>query len=179
MKIESLPIEKLIEAEYNPRELTNDQYQNLKDSLLRFGMIDPIIVNKNKDRKNIIIGGHQRFRIWRDMGQTQIDCVLIDLDLDKERELNIRLNKNVGQWDYDALANFFELDELIEFGFQPFELDQIEMKMDDIEEVGEINTGVNFLIQCENADQMIEIQQILKTEGQKMDADKFIQKFKK
>jgi len=179
MKITKLPIDSLIEAEYNPRELTNDQYQNLKDSLLRSGMIDPIIVNNNKDRKNIIIGGHQRFRIWRDMGQKDIDAVLVDLELEKERELNIRLNKNVGQWDYDALANYFELDELMDFGFQPFELDQIEMKMDDVEEVDEVNTGVNFLIQCENADQMHEIQQILGTEGQKMDADKFITKFKK
>ena len=179
MKITKLPIDSLIEAEYNPRELTNDQYQNLKDSLLRSGMIDPIIVNNNKDRKNKIIGGHQRFRIWRDMGQKDIDAVLVDLELEKERELNIRLNKNVGQWDYDALANYFELDELMDFGFQPFELDQIEMKMDDVEEVDEVNTGVNFLIQCENADQMHEIQQILGTEGQKMDADKFITKFKK
>lgn len=115
-------IDSLISAEYNPRQLNKEQYNNIKDSLKRFGFVDPVIVNKNKDRKNIIIGGHQRIKVAKDLKIDKIPCVEIDLTLDKEKELNIRLNKNVGEWDFDILANLFDIDELIEWGFKEDEL---------------------------------------------------------
>jgi len=46
----------------------------------------------------------------------------VELDADRERELNIRLNKNVGEWDWDALANYFDVGELTEWGFSDDEL---------------------------------------------------------
>ena len=107
----------LIMAEYNPRQLTKDQYVQLKDSIERFGLVDPLIVNKHKERKNILVGGHQRLKIAREIGVTDIPCVEVDLSLDQEKELNIRLNKNVGEWDYDSLANYFDVSELMEWGF--------------------------------------------------------------
>ena len=112
----------LIAAEYNPRQLTKDQYQNISDSIKRFGIVDPIIINKNKDRKNIIIGGHQRVKVAKDLKYKEVPCVELDLTLDKEKELNIRLNKNVGEWDFDILADLFDIDELIEWGFKEEEL---------------------------------------------------------
>jgi len=112
----------LVMAEYNPRQLTKDQYTQLKDSINRFGLVDPLIVNKNKDRKNILVGGHQRLRIAKEIGLKSIPCVEIDLSYDQEKELNIRLNKNVGEWDYDALANYFDVAELTEWGFSNDEL---------------------------------------------------------
>ena len=112
----------LVMAEYNPRQLTKDQYTQLKDSINRFGLVDPLIVNKNKDRKNIHVGGHQRLRIAKEIGLESIPCVEIDLSFDQEKELNIRLNKNVGEWDYDALANHFDVGELTEWGFSNDEL---------------------------------------------------------
>ena len=45
------PIDDLIFAEYNPRQLTKEQYKNLKDSIKRFGLVDPVIINKKKERK--------------------------------------------------------------------------------------------------------------------------------
>ena len=116
------PINKLIFAEYNPRQLKKDQYKNLKDSITRFGFVDPIIINTNKKRKNIIVGGHQRVRVANDLGIKKIPCIELDLTLEKERELNIRLNKNTGEWDYDALANYFDVDQLVEWGFSEAEL---------------------------------------------------------
>ena len=104
-------------ADYNPRQLTEQQYKHLKDSISRFGLVDPIIINKNKDRKNTIIGGHQRTRVAKTMGITEIPCVEVDLDIDRERELNIRLNKNTGGWNYDMLADLFDMKDLMEFGF--------------------------------------------------------------
>ena len=122
-------IDELIFAEYNPRQLSKDQFQYLKDSLSRFGLVDPIIVNKNKDRKDIIIGGHQRVKVAKKLGINDIPCIELDLSYDKERELNIRLNKNTGDWDFDILANNFDLDDLVEFGF-----DASELKLDLFEE---------------------------------------------
>jgi DNA modification methylase len=112
----------LIMAEYNPRQLSKDQYSQLKDSIVRFGIVDPLIVNTNVDRKNILIGGHQRLRIAKKLGYDTIPCVEVDLTYDKEKELNVRLNKNVGSWDFDSLANFFDVDELLDWGFEAEEL---------------------------------------------------------
>ena len=66
MNIKQHNINDLIFAEYNPRQLTKEQYKNLKDSIKRFGLVDPVIINKNKERKNIVIGGHQRLKIAKD-----------------------------------------------------------------------------------------------------------------
>ena len=121
-KIIQKPIDSLIFAEYNPRQLSDDQYKQLKDSISRFGLVDPIIINKNKDRKDIIIGGHQRVKVAKTMGIKEVPCVEIDLVYDKEKELNIRLNKNTGSWDYDVMANTFDIDELLDWGFNEKEL---------------------------------------------------------
>ena len=117
MQTVNYPIEQLVFAEYNPRQLTKDQYKNLKDSITRFGLVDPMIVNTHKERKNILVGGHQRVKVAKDLGFEEVPCVEVKLTPDKEKELNIRLNKNTGEWDYDALANYFDVGELTEWGF--------------------------------------------------------------
>ena len=122
MKIVKRKITDLIAAEYNPRKINKVQEQDLKDSLTRFGLVDPIIININKERKNIVIGGHQRLRVWADLGNTEIDCNELDLTLDKERELNIRLNKNGGSFDDELVKEYFDYEELTEWGFTPDEL---------------------------------------------------------
>lgn len=85
----------IVFAEYNPRRLTKDQYKQLKDSLTRFGFVDPVIINTHPERKNILVGGHQRCRVWGELGNTTVPAVEVNLTYDQERELNIRLNKNV------------------------------------------------------------------------------------
>ena len=133
MKIKEYPIDQLISAEYNPRQLTKKQYQNLKDSVKRFGLVDPVLVNINKDRKDIIIGGHQRVTIAKDLGIKKIPRVEIDLTLEKEKELNVRLNQNTGEWDFDILANNFDIDELVNWGFAETQLDAfIEPDLNDL-----------------------------------------------
>ena len=122
MKIVKRKITELIAAEYNPRKINKVQEQDLKDSLTRFGLVDPIIININEERKNIVIGGHQRLRVWADLGNTEIECNQLDLTLDKERELNIRLNKNGGSFDDELVKEYFDYEELTEWGFTPDEL---------------------------------------------------------
>jgi len=139
-------ISDLIFAEYNPRELTKDQHQDLKDSITRFGLVDPLIVNIHKERKNILVGGHQRLRIAKELGYKSVSCVEVELTPEKEKELNVRLNKNTGQWDWDALANHFDVGELLEWGFSEDELQFTEPDVqgltddDDVPEVEEAIT---------------------------------------
>ena len=121
-KIIQRDIDSLIFAEYNPRQLTKDQHQHLKDSIQRFGLVDPILVNSHADRKDIIIGGHQRVRVAKDLNIDKIPCIELSLTYERERELNIRLNKNSGSWDYDVLANMFEMEELQDWGFDENQL---------------------------------------------------------
>ncbi len=128
MKIEKVKISKLNPAEYNPRRMTKKQYEDLKSSLEKFGLVDPIIINSD----NTVVGGHQRLRIMRELGAELVPTVRVNLSKEDEKELNIRLNKNTGEFDLDVLANNFEVDELKDWGFKDIELgfniDKIEEK---------------------------------------------------
>ena len=119
---EKRKIKDLIEYEYNPRFITRQQYQNLKSSIQKFGLAEIPCVNKN----NIIIAGHQRIKILREMYSPdyEIDVrVPSKLLTDEEfQEYNIRSNKNTGQFDIDILANSFNLEELVHWGFTEKEL---------------------------------------------------------
>jgi hypothetical protein len=141
MKIVKRKIDDLIGAEYNPRELTDKQYKDLKDSLKRFGVVDPVIVNKHPERMDIIVGGHQRSKVWKDLGNDTISTVEVELSPEKEKELNIRLNKNTGQFDMDALANYFESNDLIEWGFDDGELVGWDVDPDEFGEDFELPDG--------------------------------------
>lgn len=148
MKIKTRKIADLIRAEYNPRELTKEQHDKLKDSLKRFGLVDPIIVNTHPERKDILVGGHQRMKVWEELGNETIPTVEVNLSLDKEKELNVRLNKNTGQFDMDMLQEHFNTDDLIEWGFDADELnffedtEVIKAEEDDYEMPNEIKTDI-------------------------------------
>jgi len=124
--IVEIEITKLVPAEYNPRRLTKKQHDDIKASLQKFGFVDPVIVNTHPDRQNVIIGGHQRVKVWESMGNDTVPCVLVTCDIKEEQELNVRLNKNTGEFDWDMLANHFEQADLIDWGFEPHEFGEIE-----------------------------------------------------
>ena len=121
MKITLVNINSLNPAEYNPRQISNKQYEDLKASMEKFGCVDPIIININPDRQNVVVGGHQRLRILRDLGAEKVPTVSVNLSEEDERELNVRLNKNGGDWDIDLLSNF-DIVDLKEWGFKDIEL---------------------------------------------------------
>ena len=124
IKIEDVGIDELKPSEYNPRKADKKQCEDLKDSIKRFGMVDPLIVNGSENRKNIIIGGHFRWRMAKEMGIKKVPVVYVDIeDIKKEKELNLRLNKNTGAWDWDLLANLDE-DILRQAGFEEEDLDK-------------------------------------------------------
>jgi len=122
MNIIERKISDLIPADYNPRELTKKQKTDLRKSLTDFGFVNPILVNVNEARKNIVIGGHQRLKIWEELGNKKVPCVEVDLSFEKEKELNIRLNRNNGQWDMDLLSANFSEKDLLDWGFETEDL---------------------------------------------------------
>ena len=126
MKVEKISINKLKPAGYNPRQISKKQYNDLKQSIEKFGLVDPIIINKDFT----VIGGHQRLKVCKELNYKEIDCVALFLTKEEEIELNIRLNKSGGDWDFDLLSNF-EIEELKEWGFKEIELGLNIDKIDD------------------------------------------------
>lgn len=127
MNIQTINIDELIPAVYNPRKdlsASDPEYQKIRTSITTFGYVDPIIVN----RDYTIIGGHQRIKVLRDLGYTEVDCVVVDLDKEHEKSLNIALNKISGEWDIELLKTLMaELDVLgWDMELTGFDLDEVE-----------------------------------------------------
>lgn len=138
MQIEIMKLANLKPADYNPRiELTAgmDEYEKLKQSILEFGFVDPPIFNK---RTGNLVGGHQRVAVAKDLElYEEIEVSVVDLPLDKEKALNVALNKISGHWADDKLALLLkELDaeNLDLSGFAEEEIqdviEQYDMKLD-------------------------------------------------
>lgn len=112
-------------AEYNPRKISEKDFSDLVKSLSKFGAIDPLIVNSNKKRYGVVIGGNQRLLALKKLGYKKVPAVFIDIaSLKLEQELNIRLNRNQGEFDWKLLADFDE-SFLANIGFDSEELDSI------------------------------------------------------
>ena len=108
MVIEKKHIDTLKPADYNPRKDLKPgdaEYEKLKRSIETYGYVEPIIWNK---RTGVVVGGHQRLKVMKDLGYTEVDCVIVDLDEQKEKALNIALNKISGAWDDTLLANLLK-----------------------------------------------------------------------
>ena len=138
MEIVNVPINDLKEADYNPRQMTEKQVADLTASIREFGLVDPIIVNKHLDRMNVVVGGHQRLKIARSEGFKDIPVVYVDLSLEQEKKLNLRLNRNNGEWNWETLANNFSIEELMEVGFDKKDLNFFDLTEDDFNEEEEL-----------------------------------------
>lgn len=125
INIVEVPIHELRASEYNPRKHSKEQTDQLKESIRRFGLVDPVIVNSAPKRKNIVIGGHFRLEVAKELKFETVPVVYTNIeDINKEKELNIRLNKNTGEFDIELLAEFDEA-FLANIGFDSEELDDI------------------------------------------------------
>lgn len=123
--IKHIAIEQLQASEYNPRNLSSKAEVDLTESIQRFGLVDPIIVNSAPNRKNVVISGHQRLKIVKKLGYKTVPVVAINLpNLEREQELNLRLNLNNGEWDFDLLRRF-DVSLLLDVGFGDQELSSI------------------------------------------------------
>lgn len=130
MQIEKLKTELLIPADYNPRKDLkpgDPEYEKLKRSIEQFGYVEPVIWNKTTSH---VVGGHQRLKVLLDMGITEVECVVIEMNEEKEKALNIALNKISGDWDKDKLVLLIADLQGADFdvsltGFEPAELDAL------------------------------------------------------
>ncbi len=144
LKIEYVAVDVLRAADYNPRKWDKEAAQHLRESITRFGVVDPLLVNSALERKNIVIGGHFRLCVLKEMGVTEVPVVYVSVpDIEREKELNIRLNRNVGEFDWDLLATFDEA-FLSDVGFSSEELDGI-FAPDEQEEVFDLKKELDKL----------------------------------
>ena len=130
MVIESIKAEQLMPAKYNPRKDLKPgdaEYEKLKRSLEEFGYVEPVIWNRTTGN---VVGGHQRLKVLLSMGMTEIDCVVVELSEEKEKALNVALNKISGDWDKNKLALLIADLQGADFdvsltGFDPAEIDDL------------------------------------------------------
>ena len=133
MNIQKIKIESLKPAEYNPRKdlkPEDEEYQKIKKSITEFGYVAPVIVNSNMT----VIGGHQRLKVLKELGYTEVECVVVNLDQKKEKALNIALNKISGDWDNDKLEELLaELKQTdIDMDITGFSFDEVDEILKDI-----------------------------------------------
>ena len=129
MEFRKIKIADLIPASYNPRKKLKKgdrEYEKIRNSITEFGYVEPVIVNSDMT----IIGGHQRVSVLSDLGYEEIDCIVIDIDKQKEKALNIALNKITGEWNKELLADLIadlqDSDFDVSFtGFEPPEIEQL------------------------------------------------------
>lgn len=133
MKIEKVKLSDLNSPSWNPRYITDEDFRKLKNSIETFGYVDPIIVNKYNMN---IVGGNQRYQALKKLGYKEIDVVFIDEpNLDKEKALNISLNKISGDWDTEKLNTLLEEIKLSEVDVTLTGFDDTEIKeFDDLME---------------------------------------------
>lgn len=138
--IHQVNIEELKPADYNPRKWSETARRGLTESLDTFGFVQPIVANSAPERRGVIIGGNFKLNIAKEKGLKTVPVVWVNIpDLKKEKELNLRLNKNQGEFDNDLLSQFDE-DMLKQIGWDSKDLDKIfdEDKDDDFDAEEEV-----------------------------------------
>lgn len=128
MNISNIPVGELNPATYNPRKISRQMLKSLKATIKEFGMVDPLIVNKDMT----IIGGHQRFKACLELGFTEMPCVVLDLPKSKEKALNLALNKVTGDWDRKKLEKLLTEIEAIDIELTGFDEQEITKLIEDL-----------------------------------------------
>ncbi len=124
LNIKYVPVDTLKPRNKNPRKWSQMAIDELKKNISQYGLVEPLVVSSAPGRKNQLIGGHFRLKIARELGIEEVPVVYLSLSVEKEEELALRLNKNIGEWDWDLLAEFDET-LLGDVGFTSEELDTI------------------------------------------------------
>lgn len=136
MRVEKKPIKALKRAAYNPRKKLKEgdkEYEKIKRSLEAFEQVEPLVWNQ---RTGNLVGGHQRLTVMQDMGYTEVDVTVVDLDEAQEKQLNVTLNKVRGRWDFDKLAELLgEMEDVTLTGFEQWEVDGLSTDYDHISDL--------------------------------------------
>lgn len=109
MKIEKLKTKLLLPADYNPRKDLKPgdaEYDKLKRSIEQFGYVEPVIWNKTTGR---VVGGHQRLKVLLDLEMTEVECVVIEMDEDKEKALKFDVDAELEKPAMTKLGDVWKL----------------------------------------------------------------------
>jgi len=124
-------VKSLVSFPGNPRQLSEKQRSDLETSLVKFNLVEIPAINLD----NTVLAGHQRLKILVALGRGDetIDVRVPNrmLTAAEVKEYNIRSNKNTGEWDIDILRENFDLNDLLGWGFDQPELEELGLDIPD------------------------------------------------
>ena len=138
VELSRVKVNELKFAPYNPRKMSKEELEKLKRSITEFGYVEPIVVNK---RTMHVVGGNQRLKVLKELGIESVDVVFVDLPLEKEKALNLALNRIQGEWDLERLKEILEEldDQMLSLtGFNDDEIDNLLKEFEPIEPPDEL-----------------------------------------
>jgi len=147
-EIKKFKLSDLNPADYNPREITDEALEGLSNSIQRFGCVEPIVVN-TRGGKNIIVGGHQRYKALEKLGVKECICVTVSCSSSKEKLLNISLNNpeiqgrfidTIEQYIADMTAEIDDEQAMVDLRIKELigEIDVVKEGLTDDDEVPEV-----------------------------------------
>jgi ParB-like chromosome segregation protein Spo0J len=158
LEIRKMPIDKFDPAYYNPRKdlkPEDPEYEKLKKSIQEFDLVEPLVWNERTSR---LIGGHQRLKVLQELGYTEVEVSVVDLPEEKEKVLNLALNKIQGDWDYLKLKDLLQELDTGEFDLEltGFDMGEIEdlmtqfapIDLDDADDDGGQNKQLHICPKC-------------------------------
>jgi len=171
MKIEKVKLSEIKPNPKNPRLIKDEKFKKLVQSIKDFPQmleLRPIVVDEN----NIILGGNMRFKALKEAGHTEVSIVRAnDLTSEQKDEFIVKDNVGFGEWDWDSLANEWDVDKLEEWGL---DIPIFDSNINDIEQIDEFNESVNFTIKCESIEQLEELQTKLNCSSNKLKYEDFL-----
>lgn len=139
MQIKKVSISDVKPAKYNPRDISDSAFEGLKESIKKFGLVDPLIVNT---RTNVLVGGHQRLKACEALGMTHVPVVEVDLSLAEEKALNVTLNnQKISGFYTDALQDLLDEIKIDVPEFEELKLDALFPELPDFEPGDEDDQG--------------------------------------
>lgn len=146
IEVKEMPIKDLKFAPYNPRKISEQQMKALKLSIEKNGLVNPIIWNK---KTGFVVGGNQRLAALIDLEYEKTWVAVIDVSEEREKAINLALNKISGDWDYEMLKDMFQSiseDDWEMTGFQPSEIsilnaDDLDFDLSDFKETAQEMEG--------------------------------------
>lgn len=170
LRIERKKVAELKYAPYNPRHMSDDMFNKLKNSLTVFGYVEPLVWNR---RTGHVVGGNQRLKALKELGVEEVDVVVVDLPLEQEKALNLALNKIVGDWNLPKLKELLlelseTLDSLEITGFDEEEIEKL-IGIDPVEEtervLGEMEHKYYILVECDTEEEQKQLIERFIAEG--------------
>ena len=168
--IKEINIKEIKSNPNNPRVLKDDKFKKLVQSLKDFpemANVRPIVVNTDM----IVLGGNMRLRAMQEAGWKKAPVQIVDWSIEKQNEFIIKDNVGFGEWDWDVLANEWDVEKLEDWGL---DVPIFDTNINDIEEIDEFNESVNFTIKCDSIEQLEQLQTKLNTSNKKLKYEDFL-----